>query len=100
MRAKVQDNARKDFAPDTQVTPEMLDLAELASQWSEAVKAAAKEAAVKAQEKLLDYTAGPEELLKQFSSKQGGAVEIGIKKGEIWQPQLTSDGKPQTIPTS
>jgi hypothetical protein len=42
MRSKVQDNARKDFAPDTQITPEMLDLAELASTWSEAVKAAAK----------------------------------------------------------
>jgi len=46
-------------------------------------EADAKEAAVKAQEKLLDYSAGPEELLKQFSSKQGGAVEIGIKKQEI-----------------
>ena len=46
-------------------------------------EAEAKEAAVKAQEKLLDYSAGPEELLKQFSSKQGGAVEIGIKKQEI-----------------
>ena len=44
-------------------------------------EAEAKEAAVKAQEKLLDYSAGPEELLKQFSGKQGGAVEIGIKKG-------------------
>jgi hypothetical protein len=42
MRQKVQDNARKDFAPDTSITPEMLDLAELASTWSEAVKAAAK----------------------------------------------------------
>lgn len=46
-------------------------------------EAEAKEAAVKAQEKLLDYSAGPEELLKQFSGKQGGAVEIGIKKQEI-----------------
>ena len=42
MREKVQDNARKDFAPDTSITPEMLDLAELASNWAEAVKAAAK----------------------------------------------------------
>lgn len=41
MRAKVQDNARKDFAPDTSVTPDMLDLAELASNWAEAVKTAA-----------------------------------------------------------
>jgi hypothetical protein len=46
-------------------------------------EAEAKEAAVKAQEKLLDYSAGPEELLKQFSGKQGGSVEIGIKKQEI-----------------
>ena len=46
-------------------------------------EAEAKEAAVKAQEKLLDYSSGPEELLKQFSGKQGGAVEIGIKKQEI-----------------
>ena len=42
MRAKVQDNARKDFAPDTKVTPEMLDLASIAADWAEAVKAAAK----------------------------------------------------------
>lgn len=43
MRTKVQDNARKDFAPDTQVTPEMLDLAEMASNWADAVKTAAKQ---------------------------------------------------------
>ena len=54
-------------------------------------EAAAKEAAVKAQEKLLDYSAGPEELLKQFSSKQGGAVEIGIKKGEISKEKEAAD---------
>ena len=42
MRQKVQDNARKDFAPDTSVTPEMLDLAHLAADWSEAVITAAK----------------------------------------------------------
>ena len=54
-------------------------------------EAAAKEAAVKAQEKLLDYTAGPEELLKQFSDKEGGAVEIGIKKGEISKEKEAAD---------
>ena len=42
MRQKVQDNARKDFAPDTAITPEMLDLATLASDWSDAVITAAK----------------------------------------------------------
>ena len=42
-------------------------------------EAEAKEAAVKAQEKLLDYSAGPEELLKQFSAKEGGAVEAQVK---------------------
>ena len=42
IRTKIQDNARKDFAPDTSITPEMLDLAEMASAWAEAVKAAAK----------------------------------------------------------
>ena len=54
-------------------------------------EAAAKEAAVKAQEKLLDYTSGPEELLKQFSGKEGGAVEIGIKKGEISKEKAAAD---------
>jgi hypothetical protein len=54
-------------------------------------EADAKEAAVKAQEKLLDYSAGPEELLKQFSSKQGGAVEIGIKKQEIGKEKDAAD---------
>ena len=42
MRQRVQDNARKDFAPDTSVTPEMLELAHLAADWSDAVIAAAK----------------------------------------------------------
>ena len=42
MRQKVQDNARKDFATDTKVTPDMLDLAHLAADWSEAVITAAK----------------------------------------------------------
>ena len=43
MRQKVQDNARKDFAPDTTVTPEMIELAKLAETWSEAVLTAAKQ---------------------------------------------------------
>lgn len=43
MRQKVQDNARKDFAPDTAITPEMLDLAHLAADWSDAVINAAKQ---------------------------------------------------------
>jgi len=42
MRQKVQDNARKDFATNTKITPEMLDLAHLAADWSEAVITAAK----------------------------------------------------------
>ena len=42
MRQKVQDNARKEFAPDTKITPDMLDLAHLAAEWSEAVITAAK----------------------------------------------------------
>lgn len=42
MRQKVQDNARKEFAPDTKITPDMLDLAHLAADWSEAVITAAK----------------------------------------------------------
>jgi hypothetical protein len=54
-------------------------------------EAAAKESAIKAQEKLLDYTAGPEALLKQFSDKEGGAVEIGIKKGEVNKEKTEAD---------
>lgn len=42
MRQKVQDNARKEFAPDTKITPDMLDLAHLAADWSDAVITAAK----------------------------------------------------------
>ena len=42
MRQKVQDNARKDFAPDTAITPEMLEWATLAADWSDAVITAAK----------------------------------------------------------
>ena len=42
MRQKVQDNARKEFAPDTSVTPEMIELAKLAESWAEAVLNAAK----------------------------------------------------------
>ena len=43
MRQKVQDNARKDFAPDTTVTPEMIELAKLAETWADAVLTAAKQ---------------------------------------------------------
>jgi len=43
MRQKVQDNARKDFAPDTAITPEMIDLAKMAETWADAVLTAAKQ---------------------------------------------------------
>jgi hypothetical protein len=43
MRQKVQDNARKEFSVDTTVTPEMLDLAAIATSWAEAVQDAAKQ---------------------------------------------------------
>jgi hypothetical protein len=52
---------------------------------------AGREAAAKAAEKSMDFAAGPEELLKQFSGKQGGAVEIGIKKGEITKEKEAAD---------
>ena len=42
MRQKVQDNARKDFELDTSVTPEMVELAHLAADWSDAIISAAK----------------------------------------------------------
>jgi hypothetical protein len=43
MRQKVQDNARKDFATDTAITPEMIELAKLAETWADAVLTAAKQ---------------------------------------------------------
>mgnify|MGYP000638560929 CR=1 FL=1 len=43
MRQKVQDNARKDFAPDTTITPEMIETAKLAETWADAVLSAAKQ---------------------------------------------------------
>ena len=43
LRQQVQDSARKDFAPDTTVTPEMLDLAHLAQDWADAVISKAKQ---------------------------------------------------------
>jgi CRISPR/Cas system-associated exonuclease Cas4 (RecB family) len=43
IRQKVQDNARKEFSEDTTVTPEMLDLAAIATSWAEAVQDAAKQ---------------------------------------------------------
>ena len=52
---------------------------------------AGREAAAKAAEKSIDYAAGPEELLKQFSEKEGGAVGIGIKKGEITKDKEAAD---------
>jgi hypothetical protein len=52
---------------------------------------AGREAAAKAAEKSMDFNSGPEELLKQFSGKQGGAVEIGIKKGEITKEKEAAD---------
>ena len=52
---------------------------------------AGRQAAAKAAEMSMDYTSGPEALLKQFSAKQGGAVEIGIKKGEITKEKEAAD---------
>jgi hypothetical protein len=43
IRQKVQDNARKEFSTDTTVTPEMLDIAAIATSWAEAVQDAAKQ---------------------------------------------------------
>lgn len=43
MRQKVQDNARKEFAPDTAITPEMIELAKMAETWADAVLTAAKQ---------------------------------------------------------
>jgi CRISPR/Cas system-associated exonuclease Cas4 (RecB family) len=43
IRQKVQDNARKEFSTDATVTPEMLDLAAIATSWAEAVQEAAKQ---------------------------------------------------------
>lgn len=43
IRQKVQDNARKEFSTDTTVTPEMLDLAAIATSWADAVQDAAKQ---------------------------------------------------------
>ena len=52
---------------------------------------AGREAAAKAAEMSIDYSSGPEALLKQFSDKEGGAVEIGIKKGEINKEKTEAD---------
>jgi len=54
-------------------------------------EADAKEKAVKAQEKLMDFNAGPEELLKAFSGKEGGKVELGIKKDEAVKEKSAAD---------
>lgn len=51
----------------------------------------AREAAEKAAEKLLDYGSGPEELLKQFSAKEGGIVEMGVKKKEAIGEKAAAD---------
>jgi hypothetical protein len=51
---------------------------------------AGREAAAKAAEKSIDYSAGPEALLKQFSGKEGGAVEIGVKKDEAGKEKLAA----------
>ena len=50
-----------------------------------------KEAAVKANEKLMDFNAGPEALLKAFSGKEGGMVELGIKKDEAGKEKSAAD---------
>jgi hypothetical protein len=54
-------------------------------------EATVKEAAVKANEKLMDFNAGPEELLKAFSGKEGGMVELGIKKDEAGKEKAAAD---------
>jgi RNA polymerase-interacting CarD/CdnL/TRCF family regulator len=54
---------------------------------------AGREAAAKAAEMSIDYASGPEALLKQFSAKEGGAVEIGVKKGEITKDKAAADAE-------
>ena len=54
-------------------------------------EAEVKEAAVKANEKLMDFNAGPEALLKAFSGKEGGMVELGIKKDEAGKEKSAAD---------
>ena len=39
----------------------------------------------------IDYGSGPEALLKQFSAKEGGLVELGIKKDEAGKEKAAAD---------
>ena len=41
--------------------------------------------------KTIDYNSGPEALLKQFSAKEGGLVELGIKKDEAGKEKSAAD---------
>ena len=41
--------------------------------------------------KTIDSNAGPEALLKQFSAKEGGTVELGIKKDEAGKEKSAAD---------
>ena len=47
------------------------------------LKEGVKEGIKEGTEKPVDYNAGPEALLKQFSAKEGGAVEKNIKRDEL-----------------
>jgi len=68
MREKVQEVARNDFKPDTNITPEMLDNAALVTAWADAVQAAAKEQ------------------LAQGKSIQGWTMRLG-RKTKFWKDE-------------
>jgi hypothetical protein len=66
-------------------------------------EADAKEKAVKAQEKLMDFNAGPEELLKSFAGKEGSALvapkttaAASSKQGDAIKKELEVKGEEKT----
>jgi hypothetical protein len=44
-----------------------------------------------AEKNKIDYASGPEALLKQFSAKEGGLVEMGVKKDEAGKDKIAAE---------
>jgi hypothetical protein len=46
---------------------------------------------IAAEKNKIDYASGPEALLKQFSAKEGGLVEMGVKKDEAGKDKIAAE---------
>ena len=76
LRAQVQRTAMKEFAPDTTITPELLDLAALAEVWADAVNTAAKAQLTSRPESIVGWRLKPGRTMKKWKDSKMAAAAL------------------------